>query len=86
MPDERTCRFCGAVLRLRRRHALYCGNACRADASRLRRLLDGEPVDHYRSVAAFVAACRSRHADTRRAANASDGRNRHARGNGQEDS
>ena len=36
MPD-RSCHQCGAALLDRRRHAVYCGGACRAEASRERR-------------------------------------------------
>jgi hypothetical protein len=82
-PDDRTCRFCGGTLRHKRRaHAVYCGNACRADASRLRRLLDGDPIDGYDSVAAFISTRtrfvgRNSPADTPRSA--SDARTRPAR-------
>jgi len=46
----RVCSVCGTSLEGRRRQARYCGGACRAEASRLRRLLDGEPVDGFASV------------------------------------
>lgn len=46
----RVCPVCGAGLDGRRRQARYCGGACRAEASRLRRLLDGRPVDGFASV------------------------------------
>lgn len=53
--DPARCRYCGAPMRWKRRTAVYCGSSCRADASRLRRLLEGEPTDGYASVAAFIA-------------------------------
>ncbi len=53
--DPARCRYCAAPMRWKRRSAVYCGSACRADASRLRRLLDGVPIDHYTSVEAFIA-------------------------------
>jgi hypothetical protein len=49
---ERRCVVCGARMEGRRRQARTCGGACRAEASRLRRLLAGEqPVDGCYSVA-----------------------------------
>lgn len=47
----RLCPVCGESLDGRRRHARYCSGACRAEASRLRRLLEGSPVDGFASVA-----------------------------------
>jgi hypothetical protein len=48
----RRCCVCGGSLEGRRRQARTCGGACRAEASRLRRLLAGEqPVDGCYSVA-----------------------------------
>jgi len=46
----RTCPICGAPLSGHRCDARYCGSACRAEAWRLRRLLDGETVGPYESV------------------------------------
>jgi hypothetical protein len=49
---ERRCVVCGAPMEGRRRQARTCGGACRAEASRLRRLLAGEqPVDGCYSLA-----------------------------------
>lgn len=50
MTQRGACPLCGAPLEGRRRQARYCGGACRAEASRLRRLLDGEPVDGFTSI------------------------------------
>ncbi len=48
----RCCVVCGAPMEGRRRQARTCGGACRAEASRLRRLLAGEqPVDGCYSLA-----------------------------------
>lgn len=48
----RRCLICGASLEGRRRQTPTCSDVCRAEASRLRRLLDGEsPVDGFSSVA-----------------------------------
>lgn len=47
---ERRCGICGASLAGRRADARSCSAACRAEASRLRRLLAGNPVDGYGSV------------------------------------
>jgi hypothetical protein len=46
----RCCVICGASLRGRRSDARHCGAPCRAEASRLRRLLDGKPDGPYRFV------------------------------------
>lgn len=75
-PPDPACRFCAKPMRGRRRHAVYCGNACRADASRLRRLLDGQAIDGYESVLAFLMTRRTRSAATKGPSNASDGRKR----------
>jgi hypothetical protein len=49
---ERRCAMCGGPMeKRRRRHARYCSGACRAEASRLRRLAAGTPVDGFTSVA-----------------------------------
>lgn len=47
----RRCPVCGDSLDGMRAHARYCSGACRAEASRLRRLLDGSPADGFQSVA-----------------------------------
>ena len=51
---ERVCPVCGAALGDRRRDALYCGGPCRAEASRVRRLREGGPVDGYRDLGAYA--------------------------------
>lgn len=61
-------------MRWKRRTAIYCGSSCRADASRLLRLLQGGPVDHYASVAAFIATRHRRNAAVAVPSSASDGR------------
>ncbi len=45
-----TCRWCGDPLTGYRSDAEYCGGPHRAEASRLRTLLDGKPVGEYRCV------------------------------------
>jgi hypothetical protein len=60
---ERCCAVCGASLDGRRPQALYCSGACRADASRLRRLLSGQEVDGYRSVWDFLLNARKNRTD-----------------------
>lgn len=47
---DRACPVCGADLEGRRRDARYCGGACRAEGSRLQRLLAGRTVDGFVSV------------------------------------
>lgn len=74
--DPKRCRFCARPMRWKRAHAIYCGNTCRSDASRLRRLLDGAEVDGYTSVLAFLMTRRTRSAATKGPSNASDGRKR----------
>jgi hypothetical protein len=46
----RSCVICGAALEGRRADAKHCGAPCRAEASRLKRLLNGNKVGPYRSV------------------------------------
>lgn len=38
---ERCCAFCGGLFRTHRRHAQFCGAACRQSASRARRRVHG---------------------------------------------
>jgi hypothetical protein len=52
---RRTCPICGAALPNRRRDALYCGGACRAEASRVRRLREGQVVDGYPDLPTYDA-------------------------------
>lgn len=58
--STRHCPVCGTTLDARRRHARYCGGACRAEASRLRRLLVGQEVDGFASLADRRARRRKR--------------------------
>lgn len=74
--DPKRCRFCARPMRWKRAHAIYCGNTCRSDASRLRRLLDGAEVDGYTSVIDFVMTRRERTTPPEAPSNASDGRKR----------
>jgi hypothetical protein len=71
-PDERCCAMCGTSLDGRRSSAIYCGGACRADASRLRRLLSGQQVDGYCSVWDFLQAIERKRTDARVLALAGD--------------
>ncbi len=54
------CPLCGATMVGRRSDARVCSAACRAEVSRLSRLLDGETVGPYSSVAARLKAARKR--------------------------
>ena len=57
---DRVCALCGSSLAGRRIDARVCSDPCRIEASRLRRLLAGETVGPYRSVAERLRAARSR--------------------------
>ncbi len=57
---SRTCALCGASLERHRRHAVYCGAACRAEASRLKRLLRGESADGYQDIDARLKVAQKR--------------------------
>lgn len=48
---ERACPICGADLAGKRSHAETCGGACRAELSRLRRILSGREADGFRTLA-----------------------------------
>lgn len=50
-----TCAICGASLAGRRQDAVYCGGPCRAEASRVRRLREGQAVDGYGDLPAYSA-------------------------------
>ena len=50
-PLGRVCALCGGDLSGRRRDAVFCSRICRAEASRIRRLLSGLEVDGYKSLA-----------------------------------
>ncbi len=52
---RRTCPICGTALVNCRRDALYCGGPCRAEASRVRRLREGNAVDGYPDLKAYDA-------------------------------
>lgn len=56
MDGERLCGLCGTSIEGRRRHARFCSGACRAEASRLRRILSGSEADGFGSIAARVAS------------------------------
>lgn len=58
--NDRRCVFCGGSLDGRRRHAVYCSGPCRAEASRLRRLLDGSPADGFANVTDRLDRMRAR--------------------------
>jgi hypothetical protein len=58
-PGE-VCALCGDRMIRHRSDARFCGDTCRIEASRLRRLLAGETVGPYRSVADRLRAARSR--------------------------
>jgi hypothetical protein len=51
--QDGTCPVCGASLVGHRSDAVYCGAPCRAEASRVRRLREGQAVDGYRDLAAY---------------------------------
>lgn len=51
MTTAPVCVMCGGSLEGRRRHALTCSGRCRAERSRLRRILDGRGADGRLSVA-----------------------------------
>jgi hypothetical protein len=58
---ERTnCGICAASLDGRRADARFCSGACRAEASRLRRILSGEGADGYATLADRQAAAQKR--------------------------
>ena len=52
----RACPVCGASLAGHRADAHYCSNGCRAEAWRLRRLLEGSAVGRYATVVDRMAA------------------------------
>ena len=54
------CALCGEDLAGKRSDARFCSRTCRAEASRLRRLLSGVEVDGYRSFAERLAAFQMR--------------------------
>lgn len=52
--SERCCAVCGASIEGRRPDALTCDPSCRRERSRLLRLLAGESVEGYQSVAEYL--------------------------------
>ena len=56
----RVCVVCGESLDGMRRHALFCGPPCRAEGSRLKRILAGAAPDGYPSLAGRLEAARNR--------------------------
>lgn len=54
------CALCGGDLSGRRTDARFCSGVCRAEASRLRRLLGGVEVDGYQSFAERLAGFQRR--------------------------
>lgn len=60
----RRCVVCGASLSHCRIDARHCSGACRAEASRWKRILRDESADGYDSVAARTRALRQRGAPT----------------------
>jgi hypothetical protein len=57
---DRTCGLCGVSLSGHRKGARFCSRACSAEASRLRRLLEGQEVDGFRSIAERVSVAQKR--------------------------
>jgi len=51
---------CGASLGGMRSHARYCGPPCRAEASRVSRILRGEQADGYRTLEERLEASQKR--------------------------
>jgi hypothetical protein len=56
----RCCRLCGGSLAHHRADARFCSDPCRREGRRLARILAGETVDGYPSLAHRFAAFRSR--------------------------
>ena len=60
--SDRLCVLCGTPLNGQRPDARHCGEACRREASRIRAVLAGEPVDGHASLASYGR--RGRHSDS----------------------
>jgi hypothetical protein len=58
--SERVCRVCGDSLEGRRRQARYCDGLCRAEAARIRAILEGSSRAPYPSLDQRVRAARKR--------------------------
>lgn len=54
------CPVCGGALAGRRSDARYCSGTCRAEASRLRRILSGQGADGYATLPDRAAAAQRR--------------------------
>ena len=59
-PATRVCIVCDASLNGRRADAKHCSPACRAEAARIRAILDGKPSCRYRSLAQRREAAQKR--------------------------
>lgn len=60
MTGERICPICGADMSGHRADAEVCGNRCRRERSRVRRLLIGKGDGPYRTVEDYLNRRRSR--------------------------
>lgn len=58
--DERRCPVCGRSLAEKRSQARSCGGSCRAELSRLERLIQGRPADGMESIADWLKKRRLR--------------------------
>lgn len=54
----RVCTICGSPLIKHRAHARVCSASCRAEASRLKAIIDGSYTGSYRSVAERLSRAR----------------------------
>ncbi|HKO38866.1 MAG TPA: hypothetical protein VJU14_10905 [Solirubrobacterales bacterium] len=64
--QDRICPICGADLSGHRTDAEVCGDRCRRERNRLRRLLAGEGDGPYRTVEDYLNRRHSRASDARR--------------------
>src|SRR5204863_1444704 len=58
--SERVCCLCDRSLEGKRPHARFCSGACRAKASRIRKVLSGSPGQKYRSLAQMLGCSQKR--------------------------
>lgn len=56
----RHCPICGGEMSHHRVDAFVCGPSCRAELSRIKRLLSGQPVDRRESLADHLESRRKR--------------------------
>lgn len=56
---ERVCTICGGSLVKHRAHARACSASCRAEASRLKAIIDGTYTGSYRSIAERLSKTRA---------------------------